>query len=571
MSAGRSSDEAPARPVDIQVTSVRFALATVQFAPDIPVAHGVSLVDFDDDGQDDIGIATTHSIVLLRRTPAGFDRQDIAIPGAMGFVWADVDDDGQLELLVLRRDTVSGNAVTLRRPALLRLVDGTWKDVAADSGLTMEGDWAGGAFGDLDGDGDLDLVLSGGAIEQGNSPICHGDHGDRGTPNRLLLNDGHGIFTDVSTAVGCVGLPDGEGFTVALWDFDMDGDLDVFWTNDFRPKTLCRNDGSGHFDDVSLPALGLLGSTGAMGAAVGDLDGDACPELYATNVDRDLIFSSSGGLRVDSAYDGMMAAEEDTSQARSGWGVSLFDADFDGDLDVATISAWLPLPEGGGMSGGMSFYNNRREADGVRLVDQGWATHDLFNQRLSGWGLASGDYDGDVDVLLGLDPTHSPERTGPSGPPLARKHVVCRQSVTGAHAAAAGAHHARSRGCGGGQRRWGSDRAGPVRRRELLVRQLIDPPVWVGGTLGAGLGGHSVARRRRMVDTNRPQERIAPGREVRPGVRPGGELRWHRTHLQRQTIHGRPTGEGDVPGDVRACGRLRVAGGLGYGVSGELR
>lgn len=249
----------------------------------------------------------------------------------------------------------------------------------------------------------------------------------------MLFNDGHGSLLDVSDSVGCVGPPDGEGFSVALWDFDMDGDQDVFWTNDFRADTLCRNNGSGHFEDVSLPAMGLLGATGAMGAAVGDLDGDACPELYSTNAGRDLILSPSGGLRVDSAYDSLMAGEQDTSLARSGWGVSMFDADYDGDLDVATVSAWLPLPQGGGLQGGLSFYYNRREADGMTLVDQGWAANDLFNKRLSGYGLASGDYDGDgdVDMLLGLDPSRDPKQNGPSGPlllenisPVSNQHLA---------------------------------------------------------------------------------------------------------------------------------------------------
>jgi FG-GAP-like repeat len=125
--------------------------------------------------------------------------------------------------------------------------------------------------GDLDGDGDLDLIFANG-----------GGFSTPGTPEpvRVYINDGTGVFTDESAArLGFSALARG----AELGDIDNDGDLDLIVAQDFdRQPALFVNDGTGFFTDVTstqLPALVLSSSR----AQFGDIDNDGDLDLYLTN------------------------------------------------------------------------------------------------------------------------------------------------------------------------------------------------------------------------------------------------------------------------------------------------
>jgi hypothetical protein len=127
--------------------------------------------------------------------------------------------------------------------------------------------------GDLDGDGDLDLIFAnGGGFSTPGTP----------EPQRVYVNDGTGVFSDESAArLGFSGLARG----AELGDIDDDGDLDLIVTQDFdRQPALFINDGAGNFTDVTstqLPAL-LVSSSRAQ---FGDIDDDGDLDLFLTNGD----------------------------------------------------------------------------------------------------------------------------------------------------------------------------------------------------------------------------------------------------------------------------------------------
>ena len=122
-----------------------------------------------------------------------------------GVAVGDVDGDGLPDLYLARVD----GANSLYR----NLGDWRFEDITAASGTGLDDlDGTGVALVDLDGDGDLDLLAAG-----------------RGQPNRLLLNDGTGVFTDVSEAAGFDDA--GGATTLAVADIEGDGDLDVYVTN----------------------------------------------------------------------------------------------------------------------------------------------------------------------------------------------------------------------------------------------------------------------------------------------------------------------------------------------------
>lgn len=126
--------------------------------------------------------------------------------------------------------------------------------------------------GDLDNDGDLDIVFANG-----------GGFSTPGTPDlvRVFINNGSGFFTDESVARtgGLAGLHRG----VELGDVEQDGDLDVILTQDFnRLPNLLINDGNGFFSNegaARLPAIALSSSR----AQFGDIDNDGDLDIYIDN------------------------------------------------------------------------------------------------------------------------------------------------------------------------------------------------------------------------------------------------------------------------------------------------
>ena len=117
-------------------------------------------------------------------------------------------------------------------------------------------------MGDLDGDGDLDLVLAKGRHD----PLV----------DRVLLNDGSGGF--VASNLGPAA---DRTYTAALTDADGDGDLDVLTSNDTPDRKLVfLNNGKGQFTDAGTWGVAKWSTRNA---AIADLNGDGRPDVIAAN------------------------------------------------------------------------------------------------------------------------------------------------------------------------------------------------------------------------------------------------------------------------------------------------
>ncbi len=139
---------------------------------------------------------------------------------------------------------------------------------------------------------------------------------------------------------------------VALFDFDGDGLLDIFFTNGAEQPALrkagpewsnrlYRNRGGGNFEDVTARA-GLKGEGYSMGAAAADYDNDGYPDLFVAGVQRNILYRNRG----DGTFEDVTARAGIHSEPWS-VGAGWFDYDGDGFLDLFVVNyvAWDPRTE----------------------------------------------------------------------------------------------------------------------------------------------------------------------------------------------------------------------------------
>ncbi len=338
---------------------------------------------------------------------AGLLRDDFYSHGALA---QDYDNDGLSDLVI----TGYGGLLVFHNNG-----DGTFTEKANALDLPTDLWSVGAAWGDIDNDGMLELYVSQ-YIDWSftNHPFCTGQDKNflsqqtvdnrrdicsprdfSPLPDFLLAFDQQGTLVDISEQAGINKA--GKGLGVLMADIDLDGDLDIYITNDTVSNFLWTNQGDGTFKETAtLCGVGFDNSgnaDGSMGVDLGDFNMDGLPDLFVTNFQNEqfALYKNIG----DSLFQHVSSASGLLSfqSVYVGWGTTFMDADRDGDEDLfianghvklypsdATIAQWPIALEN----------KNGRFAKVNKSVGQ------YFTTAHKGRGIASGDLDNDGDLDL---------------------------------------------------------------------------------------------------------------------------------------------------------------------------
>jgi hypothetical protein len=355
----------------------------------------VDLVDVDGDGDLDLFVAEgTDSLAgrpnrLLINDGTGrfVDESAVRLPAAVANStkadFGDVDGDGDLDAIVANVGPEQlllndGHGVFADASALLPPPVSIFQNISADA-----------RFADVDGDGDLDILVS------NEDPFP----GGVGAQNRVWIRTGAGTFQDETLTR----LPAAVDQTAAMLpgDIDRDGDVDLVVLNRGQENVLV-NDGSGVFANQTAGRFPTTTDT-TRGGALADLDGDGDLDVVTANSrgEAAAIYFNEAGVFTAGDF-GMTPLPNETIS-----GLEVADLDGDGDLDVYLANAGQ-FQAGHGFLGGPDRYfrNNGRgrfvERTAIHFAPPADPTNDA--------ALGDIDGDGDLDLVVGNTGVNGNER-----------------------------------------------------------------------------------------------------------------------------------------------------------------
>ena len=293
----------------------------------------------------------------------------------VGVAFADLDGDDWADIVVIS-GTSNVTGQNFRSRMLRNRGDGTFEDVTEASGLgaALGGlDGYSVATGDVDGDGDVDLYVGAqpvdrllrnqgdgtfiddtGASGAGGPPsepalvgdgkskvVSLGDLDDDGDldivsasstlpfPGAYLLrNEGDGSFVDITEQSGVQIDPRGNPCAVMWSDYDTDGDRDLWIWNDRGGKVLLANEGGTLRDVTTAAGLDAVQINNPMGIDGADIDHDGDLDYYVSNIgDNPLLRNNGNGTFVD-------ITDRAGTGGQYGWGLGFEDFDGDGWADI---------------------------------------------------------------------------------------------------------------------------------------------------------------------------------------------------------------------------------------------
>jgi hypothetical protein len=301
--------------------------------------NGASVADYDGDndldlfvvakGIDKDGVEKSHSKLFRNNNDGTFsdvtqqsglfgtlNQEETKATGALsgfkfGASWGDFNNDGFPDMLL---------SYSLKVQLYLNNGDGTFQDVTTSSGIQGSNNCVNpsSTWFDYNNDGFLDLyITTWGACESA----------------KLYENNKNSTFTDISEKIQVTG--DQFLFTALPFDFNMDGWMDLYATNDLKaPNSLLINQNGNQFiDDAAAYGVGNKGDD--MGVAIGDYNSDGYFDFYVTNIKENILLKNNG----DNTYIDI-AQEKNVKDVGWSWDAKFSDFDLDGDEDLFVVNGF---------------------------------------------------------------------------------------------------------------------------------------------------------------------------------------------------------------------------------------
>ncbi|MFY0604348.1 MAG: VCBS repeat-containing protein [Flavobacteriaceae bacterium] len=339
---------------------------------------GVSFVDFDNDGWDDLSFSSQENdnLYFFKNNNGTFVQ--ITLNGVSNtektkqIVWVDYDNDGDKDLFIA---VLEGSNKFYRNDGGLNFTD-----ITSSIGFFQD-DFPtySASFGDIDNDGDLDAFIS----------IRDDDEVQR---DYLYRNDS-GVYVDITASAG-IALTSELSFCSIFFDYNDDGFQDIYVSND-KPSfinRLYKNNGDGTFDDVSISS-GAGIDINAMTTTLGDYNNDGWFDIYVTNTPEgnELLKNNGDGTFTN------VARDSETEFNSVGWGAVFLDADLDGFEDLY-VSGSLDGSNSSFLSA--AFYHN--QGDGTFTIPTNIGFADDTRESYSN-AIGDIDNDGKPDIVVSND------------------------------------------------------------------------------------------------------------------------------------------------------------------------
>lgn len=325
---------------------------------------------------------------------------------AMGVAVGDYDNDGYEDLFVAgfpHNHLYHNNG------------NGTFTDVTAQAGLANDTDWStSAAWVDLDQDGRLDLVVLRYFKWNFDDRYCPTPDGKRSYCDPKIFpaiaplvyhNDGNGHFTEVAAKTGMSG--PGKGLGISIGDYDRDGKIDLFIANDGMDEFLYHNKGDGVFEETGVSANVATDDNGrdfaGMGTVFTDMNNDGLPDIVVDNLAQQTfslyLNRGDGSFNYASPSSGLTRL----TMIHSGWGLAAFDAANNDEKDLIVTRGHVNVdiqkdnPQLNYLEPPMLL-----RFDGHSFEQSSACLGPISKEAFAGRGLATGDIDNDgrVDVVM---------------------------------------------------------------------------------------------------------------------------------------------------------------------------